>query len=84
MRELQGVLQRRELHVSLTLTVPDERLHESRYSDVIHVEPGDVHAPPGLTVTLLDGRNRIPVTLHRLVERNDFDDFWKWHGSVVF
>jgi hypothetical protein len=63
------VLQRKELRVSLTLTVPDERLQESRYSDVIRVEPGDVHAPPGVTVTLVEGRNRIPVTLHRLVER---------------
>ena len=50
-RELHGVIQRRELRVNLTLTVPDERLHESRYSDVIRVEPGDVHAPPGVTVT---------------------------------
>src|SRR5687767_7468044 len=52
-RELQGVLQRAELRVSRTLTVPDERLQESRYSDVLHIEPGDVHAPPGVTVSLV-------------------------------
>src|SRR3954465_7782904 len=68
-RELQGVLQRRELRVSLNLNVPDERLHESRYSDVIRVEPADVPPPPGVTVTLVEGRNRVPVTLHRLIER---------------
>src|SRR3954447_13826833 len=57
-RELQGVLQRKELHVSRTLTVPDERLHESRYSDNLHIDPGDIHVPPGVTVTLVEGRNR--------------------------
>src|SRR3954467_1639453 len=68
-RELQGVLQRKELRVEVTLTVPDERLRESRYSDTVVVESGDVHVPPGVTVLLSEGRNRIPVTLHRLVER---------------
>ena len=45
-RELQGVLQRKELRVEVTLTVPDERLHESRYSDTVVVESSDVHVPP--------------------------------------
>src|SRR4051812_19602846 len=34
-RELRGILQRGELHVEYTLTVPEDRLHESRYSDTI-------------------------------------------------
>ena len=69
MRELQGVLQRKELLAAVTLTVPDERLHESRYSDTVLIESGDIHAPQGVTVVPVEGRNRIPVTLHRLVER---------------
>lgn len=68
-RELRGILQRNELKVDFTLTVPDERLNESRYSDTLVVEGSEVHAPPGVTVLMVEGRNRIPVTLHRLVER---------------
>jgi hypothetical protein len=68
-RELRGMLQRNELRINLTLTVPDERLNESRYSDTIVVAASDVHAPAGVTPMLVEGRSRIPVTLHRLVER---------------
>lgn len=68
-RELRGILQRNELHIDYTLTVPDERLHESRYSDTIHIDSGDLHAPPGVTPMLVEDRNRVPVTIHRLVER---------------
>jgi hypothetical protein len=68
-RELRGILQRNELSVSVVVTVPDERLTEGRYSDTVVVEAGDVHAPPGVTVLIADGRNRIPVTLHRLIAR---------------
>src|SRR5439155_14775335 len=31
-RELRGILQRNELSVDVTLTIPEERLSESRYS----------------------------------------------------
>jgi hypothetical protein len=68
-RELRGMLQRNELHVDVTLTVPEDRLHEGRYADTVVVEAADVHAPPGVTALVAEGRNRIPVTLHRLVER---------------
>src|SRR5262249_3651862 len=68
-RELRGILQRGELHVELSVTVPDERLHESRYYETLHVETTDVHAPPGVTPMIVEGRNRVPVVLHRLIER---------------
>ena len=68
-RDVQAMLQRQELQVALTLTVPEERLSEPRYSDTVHVESSDVHAPAGVSVVMVEGRNRIPVTLHRLVER---------------
>jgi len=68
-RELRGLLQRNELHVAATVTVPEDRLAESRYADTIVIESNDIHAPPGVTPIVADGRNRIPVTLHRLVER---------------
>jgi hypothetical protein len=68
-RELRGMLQRNELHVEVMLSVPEERLGESRYSDTVVVESTDVHTPAGVTPMVVEGRNRIPVTLHRLVEK---------------
>jgi hypothetical protein len=68
-RELRSILQRNELAVDVTLTIPEERLNESRYSDTVVIESSDIHAPAGLTPLVLEGRNRIPVTLHRVVER---------------
>src|SRR5262249_40242477 len=68
-RELHGMLQRKELHVLLTVSVPDERLAEGRYSDSVLVEPGHIHAPLGVTPIVPEGKNRIRFTLHRLIER---------------
>jgi hypothetical protein len=68
MKELQGMLQRKELHLGKTITIPDGRLKESRYSDAVIIEASDFHTPPGVTPLLSDGRNRIPFTLHRLKE----------------
>jgi hypothetical protein len=68
-RELRGMLQRGEVRVEVTLAVPEDRQDESRYADTIRVEAGDVHAPPGVRALIIEGRNRIPVMLHRLVEK---------------
>jgi hypothetical protein len=68
-RELQGMLQHNELQIPLTFTVPAEHLHEARYNDSILVESGDVHTPPGVTAIMVEGRNHVSLTLHRLVER---------------
>lgn len=68
-RDLRGQLQRGEIHVELTLTVPEDRLNESRFLDTVRVEPEDVHVPPGVTPVVLEGRNRIPITVQRIIER---------------
>ncbi len=68
-RELQGMLQRKELHVIKTITVPDDRLKESRYTDAVFVEPSDINAPLGVTPIVSEGRNRVPFVLHRLIEK---------------
>jgi hypothetical protein len=68
-RELRGMVQRNELHVAVTLTVPEDRLSESRYSDTVVIEASDVPVPPGVTPLIVEGRNRVPVTVHHLVER---------------
>jgi hypothetical protein len=68
-RELRGSLQRGEVRVTLTVVVPEEFQNEGRYLDTVRVDATDVQAPPGVTPLIMEGRNRIPVILHRLVER---------------
>jgi hypothetical protein len=69
-RELRWMLRRGELRVAETVSVPPEHLHESNYHEVIRIQDGDIHPPPGVTAAIVQGRNRIPVTLHRLAERH--------------
>jgi hypothetical protein len=68
-RELRGQLQRGELRVVQTLAVPEDRQNEPRYLDTVRIDAADLRVPPGVTPILVEGRNRIPVTLRRLVER---------------
>lgn len=68
-REVRNLVQRDELHIKRTLVVPVERLDESRYSDTVVIEAGDLHTPPGVTCQMHEGRNRIPVVVNRLVEQ---------------
>jgi hypothetical protein len=68
-KELRGLLQRGELHVNVTLTVPEDHQRESHYLDTVRIDAADVHPPPGVSAMLVEGRNRVPVTLHHLVER---------------
>lgn len=69
LRELQGMIQRKELHVAKVITVPADKLDESRHADAVVVEPGDLNAPVGVTTLLTEGKSRIPYTLHRLIEK---------------
>jgi hypothetical protein len=68
-RDLQGILQRNELQVILPVTLPTERLQDARHSETIHVQSADIQAPAGVTAMVVEGRNRVTFTLHRLVER---------------
>jgi hypothetical protein len=68
-RELRGMLQRGEMRVAATLVVPEDRQKESSYLDTVRIDAADVQGPPGVTPLVVEGRNRIPVTLRRLVER---------------
>lgn len=69
MRELRSLVQHGELHVQATLTIPPDRRAEARFLDTVRVDAADVHVPPGIKAIVAEGRNRIPVTLRRLVER---------------
>jgi hypothetical protein len=68
-RELRDLLQQGALQVAVTLTVPDDRKNENKYLDTVRVDASDIHPPPGVTALVLEGRNRIPVTLRRIVQR---------------
>src|SRR5262249_6356604 len=68
-REARARLQRGDLHVLLTLSVPENRQQESRYSDTVRVHSRDVHPPPGVKVAVVEGQNHVRVTLHRRVDR---------------
>jgi hypothetical protein len=68
-RELRGWLQRGEMRVRVTLTVPEDRQTDSFYLDTARVDASDLHPPPGVQSLVVEERNRIPVTLRRLVER---------------
>jgi hypothetical protein len=68
-RELRGEIQRNELHIEVVLTVPEEHRKESRYSDTVHIDASQVPAPPGVTPIVTEGRNRISVTVRRMVTR---------------
>ena len=68
-REVRTLVQRDELHITRTLAVPIERLDESRYFDTVIIEAGDIHLPSGVTCQVHEGRNRIAVSVNRLVEQ---------------
>src|SRR5262249_22414128 len=68
-RELRTMLQRGELRVEKELTIPEDRQNESRYLDTVRIDPGELHPPPGVRTILTEERNRIPVTLRRVIER---------------
>ena len=85
-REVQGMIQHGELQVVLPFTVPAEHLSESRYTESLLVESSDIHTPPGVTASVLEGRNHVSVTLHRLIERRlpvRFDSVSDEAGSSV-
>ncbi len=68
-RELRQMLQRGELRVEKEVAIAEDRQNESRYLDTIRIDPNELHTPPGIRIILTEERNRIPVTLRRLVER---------------
>ena len=68
-REVRTLVQRDELRIHRTLAVPVERLDESRYFDTVIIEAGDIHPPTGVTCQVHEGRNRISVSVSRLVEQ---------------
>jgi hypothetical protein len=69
-RELRQQIQRGLVQVAIAFSVPEEHQKDSTYRDRIRVEADLIPTPPGVQTVVAEGRNTIPVTLHRLVERH--------------
>lgn len=68
-RELRGVLQRNEFTIHLIAAVPADRENEPRVADTLVITASNIPTPQGVKPMVVEGRNRIPVVFHRLVER---------------
>ncbi len=68
-REVRARLQNGDLRAAVTLTIPESHLEDSKYSESVGVFARHIHAPPGVKPTVVEGQNRIPVNLYRVVER---------------
>lgn len=69
MRELRQMLQRGELRLQQTITVPEEHLADSRFTEAIRIDPTSLNLPPGVRAVVPENRGRIHVILRRLIER---------------
>lgn len=68
-RELRNMLQRGEVNIQRTVSVPESRLPEARYVDTLRLEPSDVPVLPGVQAIIAESQNHIGITLRRLIER---------------
>jgi hypothetical protein len=69
MRELRSQLQRGLIQVRSSVVVPEEKQTDSSFRTTIRVDTADLAVPPGVSVNLCEGRNTVPITVHRIVER---------------
>jgi hypothetical protein len=69
MHELREMIQRGELAVDLTASVPPDWHGEGRVLDTIRVATSDLHPPAGVHAQIAEGMNRVSVALRRIVER---------------
>jgi hypothetical protein len=68
-RELRGLLQRGAVRIQRTVSVPEERLADARYIDVIRLDAAEVPVLPGVQAVIAENQNRIPILLRRLIEK---------------
>ena len=68
-RELREQLQRGDVQIRQLISVPEEKQNDGSFRETLRLDPGDVPVPPGVSVCLCEGRNTVPVTVHRIVER---------------
>jgi sulfur carrier protein ThiS len=69
MRELRSLLQRGDLRLAKTVTVPEEHLADPVYVDVLRLEPTSLELPPGVRAVIPESQGKLRVTLRRLIEK---------------
>jgi hypothetical protein len=70
LRELRELLQHGAVQATVTVAVPEERQKEPVYRLTVEVQAAEIPVPAGVLVVVTEGRNQIPVVLHRLAERH--------------
>jgi hypothetical protein len=68
-REVRSQLEAKKFQAIVVPTVPAERRQEGHYTDSLLVHPRDLLVPAGVTVTLPEGRDRIAVTVNKIVDK---------------
>ena len=68
-REVRRKLQRGTLQVSATVSVPEDKLTDGTYCDVVRINEEHLPVPVGVTAELAEETRAIPITVHRLTER---------------
>jgi hypothetical protein len=67
-REVRRKLQRRLLKAVLTLNIPAEKYNESTFRETVRLDEECIAVPVGVKVEISE--DHLPVTVHRLAERN--------------
>jgi hypothetical protein len=67
--ELRGMLERGDTRATITVAVPPSHGQDSYYRETVRVHAGDIPVPPGVSVQIAGGSNRIPVVIRKLGER---------------
>jgi hypothetical protein len=70
LRDLRTLLQRGAVQANVPVAVPEDRQKDPVYRTTIEVQAAEISVPPGVLTVITEGRNQIPVVLHRLAERH--------------
>ncbi len=68
-RELRGLLQQGRIRIQRTISVPDDRLEETRFTEVLRFDAREVPALPGVEAMIVENQNRLAITLRRTIEK---------------
>ncbi|MSR30754.1 MAG: hypothetical protein EXR99_04535 [Gemmataceae bacterium] len=69
-RQARELLQKEQITARVEYSIPDGRLKEAKFSDTILVSEENMHLFRGVHPRMVEGKNRIPITVHKLVEKN--------------
>lgn len=68
-RELRRSIEHDECVSKIEYSVTEDRLGEHKFGDNVVITESDIPVPKGVRARLVDGKNKIPVTVYRLGEK---------------